>query len=140
MTINQFSAANAYQGVGVVAFDRSHMLNGQAASGLYEDLCPTNINCAQHFSMLPSDLDGPAPPAGSPNFFAELTNDINGNNTNQLSIFAFHVDFATPANSTFTGPTVLAATPFTSQLCTASRQACITQPGTSQQLEASTSG
>ncbi len=147
MTINQFNGSDPdtgqpnafgtnYQGVGAVAFDRSQMLSGSTASMIYFDLCPTNTGCAAHFGMLPSDLDGPAPPAGSPNYFAELTADANGNTTNQLSIFGFHADFTTPANSTFTGPTVINTAPFTSILCGANRQACIPQPGTTQQVEA----
>ena len=51
--------------------------------------------------LLPSDLDGTTPPpAGSPNYMVYF-------GTNTLNLYKFHVDWITPANSTFTGPTVI---------------------------------
>src|SRR5205807_9759162 len=50
-----------------------------------------------------------------------------------LNLFKFHVDFATPANSTFTGPTSIPVTPFT-PLCNGSR-GCVPQSGTGTQLD-----
>jgi hypothetical protein len=71
------------------AFDRNAMLAGTA--GVYQKFTQTE-NLA-----LPSDVDGAiAPPAGAPNYFYTF------NSTNQVKMWAFHVDFATPANSTFT--------------------------------------
>src|ERR1700730_10947807 len=76
--------------------------------------------------LLPSDLDGTtAPPAGSPNFLLFF-------GTNNLNLFKFHVDFATPANSTFTGPTAVPVSAFTA-LCNGGT--CVPQSGTTQQLD-----
>jgi hypothetical protein len=51
--------------------------------------------------LLASDLDGATlPPAGEPNFLMAL-------DTNALDFFKLHVDFTTPANSTFTAELVL---------------------------------
>ena len=51
-------------------------------------------------SLLASDLDGStAPPAGSPNYEMEVDTAAG-----VLEEWQFHVDYATPANSTFTGP------------------------------------
>lgn len=77
-------------------------------------------------SLLPSDLDGSnPPPAGSPNFLMNF-------GSSSLNLFKFHVDFATPGNSTFSGPTSLAVAAFT-PACNGGT--CIPQPGTRQQLD-----
>jgi hypothetical protein len=76
--------------------------------------------------LLPSDLDGStAPPAGSPNYMLYF-------GTNNLNLFKFHVDFTTPSNSTFTGPTVINVAAF-SPLCGGGT--CVPQPSTTQQLD-----
>src|SRR5206468_2612956 len=53
--------------------------------------------------MLPSHLDGPAPPAGSPNYFAEVDSIANTPTLgpDAMRIWKFHVDWANTANSTF---------------------------------------
>ncbi len=77
--------------------------------------------------LLPSDLDGStAPPAGSPNFFLNF-------GTNSLNLWKFHVDFATPANSTFTGPTNIPVAAF--NVPCSGGGACIPQPATTQKLD-----
>ncbi|HLP99943.1 MAG TPA: hypothetical protein VK156_02370, partial [Candidatus Limnocylindria bacterium] len=77
-------------------------------------------------SLLPSDLDGStAPPAGSPNFLLDF-------GANSLNFFKFHVDFATPSNSTFAGPTNLPVASF-SEACGGG--SCVPQSGTRQQLD-----
>ena len=103
------------------AFDRTSMLAGAAATA----------HCFQLSSafggLLPSDLDGStSPPAGSPNYFMAI-------DTNALDLWSFHVDFASPANSAFTGPTLIPVGAY-SQACGANGT-CIPQPGTSQQLD-----
>jgi hypothetical protein len=76
--------------------------------------------------LLPSDLDGSTPPpSGAPNFLLSY-------GTNRLNLFKFHVDFATPSNSTFTGPTRISVASF-SPACGGG--VCIPQQGTSQQLD-----
>jgi hypothetical protein len=78
-------------------------------------------------SLLPSDLDGTiAPPAGEPDFFMNF-------GSNSLNLWKFHVDFVTPANSTFTGPTTLPVAAFTAA-CSGGGT-CIPQPNTSNQLD-----
>jgi hypothetical protein len=89
-----------------------------------------NMHCFHDFSigpsLLPSDLDGTtAPPAGSPAFFLNFA-------SNSLDLWKFHVDFTTPANSTFTGPTNLPVAAST-QACNGGT--CIPQLGTSNQLD-----
>ena len=120
-TFNMFNAVtNIFVGSDACAYDRTAMLAGTAA---------TQICFQQNFTvggLLPSDLDGATPPpAGSPNYMLFFGN-------NNLNLYKFHVDFATPTNSTFTGPTVLGVAAF-SPLCGGGT--CVPQPGTSQQLD-----
>jgi hypothetical protein len=119
ITFNMFNG-NTFVGSDACAYDRNAMLNGQPATQV----------CFQQGSsvggLLPSDLDGTtAPPAGSPNFLVFF-------GSNNLNLFKFHVDFATPGNSTFTGPTVIPVAAFTA-LCNGGT--CVPQSGTSQQLD-----
>ena len=51
--------------------------------------------------------------------------------TNNLNLYKFHVDFATPSNSTFTGPTVINVAAFNA-LCNGGT--CVPQPSVTQQL------
>jgi Bacterial Ig-like domain (group 3) len=120
-TANTFSGANTFVGANPCAFDRATMLSGG----------PANAICMQQNpsidSLLPADLDGTTPPTtGEPNFYLQMVAPSN------LNLFKFHVDFTTPANSTFTGPTAIPVAPF-SEACGGGT--CIPQPGTTQQLD-----
>src|SRR5262249_32944700 len=82
----------------------------------------------QFGGLLPSDLDGAtSPPAGSPNVFASF-----GNDSASLDLWRFHVDFATPANSSFIRTNIPA--PAFVVACSGGG-ACIPQSGTSQRLD-----
>lgn len=119
MTFNIFDAGN-FVGADPCALDRNAMLEGNSA----QIICfPQNSSVA---SLLPSDMDGTIQPAlGEPAFFMNF-------GTNDLQLWTFHVDFITPSNSTFTGPTVLPVASFTPRCL----RACVTQPGTTQKLDA----
>lgn len=101
MTTNQFDGVTqAFEGGGAYAFDRAKMLAGDpSASYVYFDVASINPNIG---GMLPSSLDGPPPPAGTDNVFAYFTSLQYGDPQDGLGLFAFHADFATPANTTFT--------------------------------------
>src|SRR6202795_4344720 len=119
-TFNMFAGGITFVGADACAYDRNAMLAGTAA---------TQVCFQQGTSvggLLPSDLDGTtAPPAGSPNYMLYF-------GTNNLNLYKFHVDFATPANSTFTGPTVINVAAF-SPLCGGGT--CVPQPSVTQQLD-----
>ena len=118
-TFNMFNGNN-FVGSDACAYDRSAMLAGTAATQICFQQGPAVGG------LLPSDLDGAtAPPAGSPNYLLLF-------GTNNLSLYKFHVDFATPTNSTFTGPTVLSVAAF-NPLCGGGT--CVAQPGTTQKLD-----
>lgn len=126
VTFNMFT--NTFQGARVCALDRAAMLSGAAATQVCFQLSTSFA------SLLPADLDGAsgaagttaAPPAGTPNFLLNF-------GSNSLRLWMFHVDFATPANSTLTGPTTIPVAAFTAA-CRGGG-ACIPQPGTRQQLD-----
>jgi subtilase family serine protease len=127
MAINQFTEITLeFAGQGVVAFDRASMLAGQPASMVYIDLASRNMNLG---GMLPADLDGPPPPAGSPGYFVQVDDDAWGYASDQLQLWRFNVDWSNPAASTFTGPSVLPTAPFDSDMCGYARN-CLPQPGT----------
>jgi hypothetical protein len=94
MSVVEFDAAGNYAGPGAEVFDRAKMLAGQPATAVEFDLGSSRN------PMLPSDLDGSTlPPAGSPDYFGELVDNVS---TDALHVWAFHVDWTTPASSTFT--------------------------------------
>src|SRR5207253_1111379 len=56
-------------------------------------------------------------------------------NTGTVNEYKFHVDWTTPALSTFTGPFPITVTPWNSTVCSTTRGQCVPQPGTSAALE-----
>jgi hypothetical protein len=119
MGANRFT--QLYQGPAAVVFDRAKMLLGQPAT-----FQAFNVS-SSYGTLLPSDLDGATlPPAGAPNVFAAKGN-------NALYLWKFKVNWATPASSTFTGPTTLTTAAF-NNLCTSGRS-CVPQPGTTVGLD-----
>src|SRR5262249_27540067 len=121
VTYNIFNNGATFGGVKTCAWDRAAMISGAASAAQVCFQLGTTVA-----SILPADLDGTtAPPAGAPNFQLSL-------GANAPHFFPSHVDFATPANSTSSGPTSIPVAAFT-QACNGG--ACIPQPGTSQRLD-----
>ncbi|HUY77283.1 MAG TPA: hypothetical protein VMV29_10960 [Ktedonobacterales bacterium] len=120
-SFNMFNG-NTFVGARACAFNRSAMLAGSASAA---QVCFQLGNA--YGGLLPSDLDGTtAPPAGEPNYYVNF-------GTNSLNVWKFHVDFTTPTNSTFTGPTNLAVAAFTAA-CRGGGT-CIPQPSTNNKLD-----
>ena len=136
MSVNQFTAVTeAWRGTGVAVFDRTRMLQGQPASMVSFDLFPVDTNFS---SLLPSDLDGQAPPAGTPNYFAAVFDNTVISSVDTLRLWEFHVDWANPSASTFgqSGqPDVVLPTASFNLLCF-ERMDCIPQAGTTARLDA----
>ncbi|HET7506365.1 MAG TPA: proprotein convertase P-domain-containing protein [Kofleriaceae bacterium] len=119
VTFNMFPN-NVFGGAKVCAYDRAKMLTGAAATMQ----CFDTSN--QFGGLLTSDLDGPTlPPTGSPNFIGAI-------DTTAIDFWKMHVDFTTPANSTFVGPSTIPVAAYT-PLCNGGT--CVVQPGTTQQLD-----
>jgi uncharacterized repeat protein (TIGR01451 family) len=126
MSMNIFNAAGtAYLGPQPFAFNRTAMLAGSAATFITTGI----TNGPAEDPYLPADLDGSTtPPTGAPNPFVEFP----GNGT--YKVYRFHVNFASPATSTFTLGGSPAAAPF-SLLCSGV-QSCVPQLGTADGLDA----
>jgi hypothetical protein len=119
VTFNMFKG-NTFAGPEACAYDKAKMLAGQAAT----QQC--YLLSTSYGSLLPSDLDGAtAPPAGSPNYLLSF-------GTNSLQLWKFHVDWATPASSSLTGPATIPVAAF-SPACGGG--ACIPQGGTTQKVD-----
>lgn len=119
MSDNVFnSAGTAYLGPQAFAFDRAAMLAGNPATFI----TPGITGGPSENPFLPADLDGSTlPPGGAPATFVETP--FGG----AYKVFHFHVDWAVPANSTFTLFSSPAAAAFT-ELCPTTR-ACVPQSG-----------
>jgi hypothetical protein len=123
ITYNMFTPAGAFINAEVCAMNRSTMLTGAAAT----QQCFTTSS--SYGGILGSDLDGStAPPAGEPELLVGL-----GTTATTLAYWKFHVDWTTPANSTFTGPSSLTVASYTTACGTTGT--CIPQGGTTQQLD-----
>jgi hypothetical protein len=115
VTYNIFT--QTFAGALACAYDRTNMLAGNPATSI----------CFQQAesvgSLLPADVDSMTPPpTGEPNFLADLAD------SSHLNLFRFHVDFATPGNSTFSGPTAIGVAPYSELCAKATDRACIPQP------------
>ena len=112
-SFNAFKNGSSFNGSEVCAADRTNILAGNAAT----------IQCfstsTTYGGLLPGDIDGnTAPPAGEAETYADWSD------TTHINFWKFHVDFVTPTNSTFTGPTQVSVPSFT-QVCSSGTRACI---------------
>jgi len=120
LTVNLFANGQTFVGAAAAALDRTSMLAGLPAT---QQLFQTSSG-----GLLPSTLDGSRlPPAGAPDHMLAL-----GGNNASLLAWNFHVDWTTPANSSFSGPVVIPVAAF-SPVCGGGT--CIPQSGTIQQLD-----
>ncbi len=121
------------------AFDRAQMLVGGVATA--QRFTAPDLAAFGFQALLPADADGDTPPpAGAPNPFMRHRDDEAHNppgtaGQDFLEIWEFHVDWATPANSTFTGPTNIAIAEIDSDLCGFSSFNCFPQPGSGTTLD-----
>lgn len=120
-------------GPAAYALDRDRMLQGLPAS--FQRFLGVDLPGFFTQAMAAADLDGgPPPPLGAPAVFLrhrdDEVHDPPGDPARDvLELFEFHVDWANPANSSFTGPTRLAVAEFSSELCGTFGRQCFPQPG-----------
>ncbi len=120
-TFNNFATAK-YIAAEMCAYDRTSMLAGLTAT----QQCFTNAN---DFGILPTSLEGTVrPPSGRTQFLVSVWD------TGHLAFYQFHVDWATTANTTLTGPTLLTIPGFT-YLCGGTGGTCVAQPSPGNQLD-----
>jgi Ca2+-binding RTX toxin-like protein len=126
MSANLFSGGFNFGGTAALVFDRARMLQGlSAAYQEFDQFDPDPVYHPITGPLMPSDLDGTtAPPAGAPDYFICLPDSAD----NLLRLYKFHVDWTTPANSTFTGSDLTSAYHYPAN-------SDISQPGTYVQLD-----
>ena len=131
----------ANENTAVYAFDRTNMLVGATARAMQRfgltDLPGYGFQCAT-----PADLDGAdAPPAGAPGIIMrhidEEAHSTYTNNpvTDLLEVYAFTVDFDTPANSSLDQLTDVVIADFNSKFNDYTTFYSVPQPGTSSELD-----
>lgn len=120
-----------FSGLDVWVFDRATILNGNPTT------FQTMFIAGWSLFLLPSDLDGPAPATGTPNYYARQIDGDQWGGVDRVEVFEFAVDWANPANTTFTGPAALPVAAFDTNLCNIGNlfDDCVPQPGTTQLLE-----
>jgi hypothetical protein len=129
MSANVFNTqGTSFLGPQAFVFDRVKMLAGDSTA---TSQTPGITGGSTEAPFLPSDLDGILPPlVGDPNHFVSFPQ----GSPLIYKVRAYHVDFTTPANSTFTLEASVPAASFTS-LCPSTRN-CVPQLGTSSGLDA----
>ncbi len=112
-----------------LAFERPKMLQGLSA--MFISFSGTAANF-----LLPADVDGiVAPPAGAPAIYYTFLDNTYHGGSDRLELRAFHVDWVTPANSTFTIVGSPAVAAFTYTVCGFFNLSCAPQPGTGQKVD-----
>ncbi|HTJ42938.1 MAG TPA: hypothetical protein VL463_12630 [Kofleriaceae bacterium] len=114
-TFNMFPNNGGFDGGKVCAMDRTKMLAGAADATMQcFDSGPS------YGGLLAADLDGKTlPPAGAPNPIVALDTE------STLAYWQLHVDFTTPANSKFQGPTSI---PIATYAALCGGDTCVPQP------------
>ena len=134
--------------LGAYVFDRAAMLSGSPATFQYfgsgAGALGAGVSSSGRVRMFPSDWDGTNPPAaGEPDHFL-LSRDSGagqGGAQDGIDMYDFHVDWTTPANSTFTLAQTFNTQPFDVNVgCTdvdgdGTARDCIAQPGTAQKID-----
>jgi hypothetical protein len=124
MAVHLFDANDAFQEMGIIAFDRENMLVGGAARAIQFFTNP------DYFGLLPADAQGPTPPpTNAPNYL--VTFPLSG--ANELRMYGFYANWVDPQASYIGGPTVLQTGAFDPTVCPG--DLCIPQPGTTQKLD-----
>ncbi len=128
-----------FQGSFAGTFERARMLVGDPGARLVGFV----LSDDQHHALLPADLDGPAPPIGTPQPFVGMVDGAWGfaapYDHDTLIVWQLAVNWDTPELSTFTESARLdldaAGYSFDSNLCGYTRS-CVPQPGTAVGLDA----
>jgi hypothetical protein len=123
----------------VYALDRTRMLAGLSAT--FQRRTAPSLPGFSFQALTPADLDGStAPPSGAPGLFMRHRDtEVHGPSglpsADLLEVWAFTVNWTTPASSTFSKIADIQVAEFDSALCGLSSYECIQQPGTSTLLD-----
>jgi hypothetical protein len=103
-SVNTFLNNTTFTGVRVFALPRNNMINGVGApnaGAVAFSIAPATLG--DTYSLEPATFrTGEMPPAGTPEYFLAINSSASaGTVENKVFVWRFHVDFGTPANSTF---------------------------------------
>jgi hypothetical protein len=139
ISTREMAGGTSYTGVGVYAINRAQLIAGNASPTIISFFVShTTLPYNTGDGLLPADLDGDTlPPAGSPEYFLGSMDDgaTYGAPQDALTLWKFHADFATPANSTFTLANTISISAMDTILSTCSGRACIPQPDTTNKID-----
>ncbi len=125
MSANLFTSGSInWGGCLAAAFNRAQMIAGNPSAAMISFTKPWPDESS---SWLPSDCDGPFPPANTPNYFMYV---YNWTTNDHLGLYEFQADWNTPANSTFSNYLSIPVNSFSTNV------SGIDQPGTDVNLDA----
>jgi len=131
-TTNNFTSS--YVGSSVFAFDKAAMISGSTSATMVK----VDVgNATKHFSMCPVTLQGTSKPSGG-GLIAYMHDDAWTSSTadrDSIGLFEFRVNFTTPASSKVVFAASLATAAYNSDICTGTREQCVTQSGSTVKLE-----
>lgn len=119
LSINEWEINGSYgtfTGASVMALNREQMLAGEPDPDMvyFHFDAPNHSTTADVGSFLPSDLDGPPPPEGTPNIFVCVKDDTWGYPEDRLWLWSFSIDWDDMSNCSFTELAILPTAPFDS--------------------------
>lgn len=134
-----YVSTNEAGGPAVYALDRTRMLSGLSAT--FQRRAAPALSGFGFQALTPADLDGfTAPPSGAPGLFMRHRDtEVHGPggmpNNDLLEVWAFTVNWSTPASSSFSKIADIQVAEFDSALCGLSSYECIQQPGSGVRLD-----
>lgn len=141
LTVNLFINNTTFVGSRAFALDRASMLAGNPANAIAFTIPPAGLG--DSYSLVPAMFRaGNPPPAGRDNMLLAIDSPANGGVTlTQVKGWKFHVDFATPANSTLgTGAnhspnSLISVDPFIDAFTSAAGFTIVPQLGTANRIQ-----
>jgi hypothetical protein len=141
LTVNLFLNSTTFNGVKVIALDRGSMLSGGPANAIIFLIPPAGLG--DSYSLVPANFrTGTAPPAGRDEMLLAIDSPATGGVVQtQVKAWKFHVDFATPANSTLgigadhSPNSLITVDPFIDAFTTANGFTIVPQQGTANRVQ-----
>jgi len=119
----------------VYAIDRTTMLAG-GTSTTAQRFTLNSFGTIGFQAATPVTLNGTTlPPAGTPAYVMRMRDDSWGATTDALEMWAFNIDWETPASTSLTQAATLPIAAFNSSLCGYTSFACVPQPGSGIKLD-----
>jgi Kelch motif len=141
ITFNLFPTPTSFAGVKTFALDRGSMLGGNPANAISFMIPPAGLG--DSYSLVAANFrTGTPPPAGRDEMLLAVDSPATGGVTlTQVKGWLFHVDFATPANSTLgvganhAPNTLITVSPFIDAFTDAAGFSIVPQQGTSSLIQ-----